>query len=69
MKCPLCEEPLYYKEKKITVKVDYSKPARPADAVHVYSCNECPFVGFEYHNKYDTKLELCISRTKRKFSW
>lgn len=43
MVCPMCEEG-HLKHKKTGVK---------EKATHVYTCLNCPFVGFEYINKKD----------------
>jgi len=54
MKCPMCDGSLNHHEEPITVPVDLNHPARPGENLHAYVCEECPFVGFEYINKYDT---------------
>lgn len=41
--CPLCEEKLFHIEKA------HAK----ANSTHIYKCEACPFIGFEYYNKKD----------------
>lgn len=50
----MCEAPLYHTAEPITVPVDLNQPARPAEVVNIYKCEDCPFIGFEYYNRYDT---------------
>lgn len=44
MKCPMCETILPWEELKEDDK-----------STNIYVCPECPFVGFEYFDKNDTR--------------
>ena len=50
MKCPMCDKPLSYE---------------PCNGTHIYTCPDCPFVGFEYLTKKNTEdLSAYLERKK-----
>lgn len=52
--CPMCLEG---KMKHKAIKLTKTFPL-PNTHTHLYSCNECPFIGFEYYSVDDTNALL-----------
>ena len=57
-KCPLCDTRIRLKYKKITSK------NKNTENTHIWSCPNCPFVGFEYYtNKNIKDLKKYLNKT------
>lgn len=57
--CPLCRTKINYKK----INSRYKDP----DPTHIWSCPNCPFIGFEYYTNKNTKdLEKYLNKNEPK---